>query len=134
VGLEQTLRQHARHVFRADGDPMTVEFDITTPLPALSAAVEVTAYRIVVEALTNAARHSGGDRATVTLCADGDALVIDVRDNGHPATAWSPGVGLTSMRERAEMLGGTVATRAGADGGAVSARLPLAAQPPLHQA
>jgi signal transduction histidine kinase len=134
VGLEQTLRQHARHVLRADGDPMTVEFDITTPLPALSAAVEVTAYRIVVEALTNAARHSGGDRATVTLCADGDTLAVEVRDNGHPATAWSPGVGLTSMRERAEMLGGTVATGADADGGAVSARLPLAARPPEHQA
>jgi signal transduction histidine kinase len=129
VGLEQTLRQHARHVLRADGTPMTVELSINAPLPALGAAVEVTAYRIVVEALTNAARHSGGDSATVTLCVDAGALAIEVQDNGPLAAAWSPGVGLTSMRERAEMLGGTVTTNAGAGGGVVSARLPLAAQP-----
>jgi signal transduction histidine kinase len=127
VGLEQTLRQHARHVLRADGSPMAVDLNVTSPLPTLGAAVEVTAYRIVVEALTNAARHSGGDRATITLCVDGEALAIEVRDNGHAHAAWSPGVGLTSMRERAEMLGGTVTTHADAGGGAVSARLPLAA-------
>jgi signal transduction histidine kinase len=132
VGLEQALRQHARHVFGADGTPMTVNVDVETPLPTLGAAVEVTAYRIVVEALTNAARHSGGDHVRVTLGTDGDALVIDVRDNGQRDRQWSPGVGLTSMRERAEMLGGTVTARTGTDGGTVSARLPLtthAAQP-----
>jgi signal transduction histidine kinase len=133
VGLEQTLRQHARHVFRADGTPISVDLDVTTPLPALGAAVEVTAYRIVVEALTNAARHSGGDRVTITLCVDGEALAIEVRDNGRSSVAWAPGVGLISMRERAEMLGGTVTTNATAGGGAVSARLPLAAHPVEHQ-
>jgi signal transduction histidine kinase len=89
----------------------------------------VTAYRIVVEALTNAARHSRGDRVTITLRVDGDALAIEVRDNGRQHSAWSPGTGLTSMRERTEMLGGTVIARADTAGGVVSARLPLAAQP-----
>jgi two-component system, NarL family, sensor kinase len=132
VGLEQTLRQHARHVFRADGTPVTVDVSVATPLPPLGAAVEVTAYRIAVEALTNAARHSGGDRVTVTLCVDADALTIAVRDNGGSPAPWSPGVGLTSMRERAELLGGTVTTDAGTEGGAVLARLPLTAQPAEH--
>jgi signal transduction histidine kinase len=126
VGLEQALRQHARHILRADGRPLAVDLAVTSPLPVLGAATEVTAYRIVVEALTNAARHSGGDRAAVTLGLDGAALAIEIRDNGHPERAWSPGVGLTSMRERAEMLGGTVTTNANPRGGVVSARLPLA--------
>src|SRR5262249_31212756 len=124
VGLEQALRQHARHVLRADGRPMAVDVKITSPLPALGAAVEGTAYRTVVEALTNAARHSGGDRVAVTLGVDGEALAIEIRDNGHPHSAWSPGVGLTAMRERTEMLGGTVVAKADTTGGVVSARLP----------
>ena len=123
VGLEQTLRQHARHVLGADGRPMTVDVRITGPLPELGAAVEVTAYRIVVEALTNAARHSRGRNAAVTLrVEDPAALAIEVRDDGEARDPWVPGCGLTSMRERAEMLGGTLA----ADGGVVCARLPLA--------
>jgi two-component system, NarL family, sensor kinase len=129
VGLEQALRQHARHVHGADGRPMTVAVQAAEGLPALGAAVEVTAYRIAVEAVTNAARHSGGDRATITLATDGDALVIEVTDNGRAATPWTPGVGLTSMRERAELLGGTVVTHAGHDGGRVRACLPLVAAP-----
>ncbi|MDT5036120.1 MAG: two-component system, NarL family, sensor kinase [Micromonosporaceae bacterium] len=131
VGLEQALRQQARHVLNAAGRPMAVDLTVTTPLPALGAAVEVTAYRIAVEALTNAARHSGGDRVDIALCVDRGALAIEVRDNGHQPSSWSPGVGLTSMRERVEMLGGTVITTTDTAGGLVSARLPLAAQP--HQ-
>jgi signal transduction histidine kinase len=129
VGLEQALRQHARHLLRNDGRPITVELTVPTPLPVLSAAIEVTAYRIVVEALTNAARHSDGDRIAVTLRVDGESLAIEVRDNGHPHREWSPGVGLTSMRERTELLGGTVTAAADRAGGVVSARLPLATAP-----
>ncbi|WP_229075126.1 histidine kinase [Actinoplanes sp. DH11] len=122
VGLEQTIRQHARHVLGADGRPMTVDVHVTGPLPGLGAAVEVTAYRIVVEALTNAARHSAGRHADVVLRLDGAAaLTIEVRDDGETGKAWIPGYGLTSMRERAEMLGGTLT----ADAGLVLARLPL---------
>lgn len=129
VGLAQALRQRARHLLRADGRPLAVDLDIATPLPALGAAVEVTAYRIVVEALTNAARHSRGDQVTATLRVDGGVLAIEVRDNGRTGGAWSPGVGLTSMRERAELLGGTLIARADSSGGAVVARLPLATGP-----
>jgi signal transduction histidine kinase len=132
VGLEQTLRQHARHLLRSDGQPMTVDLNVATPLPTLAAAVEVTAYRIVVEALTNAARHSTGDHVTITMRANGETLTIEVRDNGHPPPEWSPGVGLTSIRERTEMLGGTVTANADQAGGVVSALLPLAAQPTTH--
>jgi signal transduction histidine kinase len=133
VGLEHALRQHARHLVTADGRALAVDLDITSPLPALGAAVEVTAYRIVVEALTNAVRHSRGDRATITLRADGEALTIEVRDNGHSHGTWLPGTGLTSMRERAEMLGGNLTVDSDATGGVVSASLPLATQSADHR-
>jgi signal transduction histidine kinase len=133
IGLEQTLRQHARHLLNADGRRIAVDLTVATPLPELGAAVEVTAYRIVVEALTNAARHSHGDRVAITLRVDGDALAIEVRDNGRQHSAWPAGMGLTSMRERTEMLGGTVIAKADTDGGVVAARLPLAAQPLQRQ-
>ncbi|MGN9908926.1 sensor histidine kinase [Phytohabitans sp. LJ34] len=131
VGLEQTVRQHARHLLRPDGGPIEVDVRVPAPLPGLGAAVEVTAYRIVVEALTNAARHSGGHHATVTLCledgADDKVLAIEVRDDGRSGEQWVPGFGLTSMRERAEMLGGTLQAHVDGTGGVVSARLPLEA-------
>ncbi|GIE94155.1 sensor histidine kinase [Paractinoplanes rishiriensis] len=130
VGLEQTVRQHARHLLRPDGRPLDVDVQVPGPLPPLGAAVEVTAYRIVVEALTNAARHSRGERATVILTlADDRELAVEVHDDGPARTPWVPGCGLTAMRERAEMLGGTLAARAGETGGVVSARLPLTATP-----
>jgi signal transduction histidine kinase len=126
VGLEQALRQHGQHLHTAAGSPLQVDVRAGA-LPTLPAAVEVTAYRIVVEALTNAARHSGGDHAAVRLAAAAGWLCVEVRDNGRGSTDWEPGVGLTSMRERAELLGGTVVAAAGEHGGAVIARLPLGA-------
>jgi two-component system, NarL family, sensor kinase len=131
VGLEQALRQHARHLLRPDGRPLLVEVCVPAPLPPLGAAVEVTAYRIVVEALTNTARHADGEHAVVTLRLDGDALAVEVRDDGAARGPWPPGVGLTSMRERTEMLGGSVVAGADDAGGSVVATLPL---DPAHAA
>ena len=130
VGLEQALRQHARHLLRPDGRPLLVEVLIPAPLPPLGAAVEVTAYRIVVEALTNTARHADGEHAVVTLRLDGDVLVVEIRDDGAGRGAWRPGVGLTSMRERAELLGGSVTAGSDEDGGSVVATLPPVASVP----
>ncbi|MGX6603272.1 sensor histidine kinase [Micromonosporaceae bacterium Da 78-11] len=130
VGLVQALRLHARHLLRPDGRRLLVEVLVPVPLPALGAAVEVTAYRIVVEALTNTARHADGGHAVVTLRLDGDALAVEIRDDGAARGPWQPGVGLTSMRERTELLGGSVAAGAGEDGGSVVATLPLVASVP----
>jgi len=91
----------------------------------VTAAVEVAAYRIVNEALTNVARHSGCDTETVGVHADLDALVIDVTDVGTTNGAWSTGVGIASMRERATELEGTLTAGIGVCGGHVHAVLPL---------
>jgi signal transduction histidine kinase len=101
---------------RGDGD-----------LSDLPAAVELSVYRIVQEALTNALRHAGAARAQVLLVRDGPTLRVEVIDDGRGPTADRPaGRGLIGMRERVSFLGGTLTHGAGANGGfRVAALLPL---------
>jgi len=97
------------------------------PLPVLPSAVETAAYRIAVEALTNAARHASATRATVALTASDRELTLTVADDGRgiPADAHA-GTGLRSMRERADELGGSLDISAEPTGGTrVTAVLPL---------
>jgi signal transduction histidine kinase len=84
----------------------------------------VAAYRIVVEALTNVARHSSARSARVRLASDAATVRIEVCDDGGPGAAWTPGVGITSMRERVAELGGTLSCGPSAQGGRVRAVLP----------
>ena len=94
----------------------------------LPAAVEVAAYRIVTEALANAARHAHAHQVTVTLAIDGD-LCLDVQDDGTANTVnghgWRPDVGLQSMAERVAEVGGTLQAGPTPTGGRVQASLPL---------
>jgi len=98
-----------------------------TGLPGLPPVVEIAAYRIAMEALTNAARHAGACTARVRFEVDGGALVVTVTDDGRGLTATGrPGTGMGSMRERAHELGGTFAVTTPATGGThVCAVLPL---------
>ncbi|WP_299924736.1 sensor histidine kinase [uncultured Nocardioides sp.] len=107
LGLVSALRHRAaEHGAGAGTVPWTVEAE--DDIEPLTAAVEVAAYRIVVEAVTNAQRHSGADRCVVRLSRDAGDLRIEVSDTGSGLAAdRRPGVGLSSMRERAEELGGT---------------------------
>ncbi len=109
------------------------------PLPPLPAAVEQAAYRLLQEALTNAAKHAPGGRADVALAVTGGRLVLRVDSgDGRPGGAVpGAGLGLLTMRERAESLGGRFAA-GWADGDrsrwSVAAELPLtvpAAVPPV---
>jgi signal transduction histidine kinase len=97
-------------------------------LPPLPAAVEVAAYRIVQEALTNVSRHARASACAVRLaCTDGRALTVEVTDDGVglPDTP-EGGVGLSSMRERAAKLGGECEiVRPWSSGTRVFARLPF---------
>ena len=133
LGLIGSLRQQsARLAQRPDGGSVAVHMDAPEDLPPLPAAVEVAAYRIITEAMTNAARHSGASSITVRLAlADGHGLSIEVSDDGSgPRSAWHAGFGLTSMRERAAELGGSCEVGPGPDGGGrVTASLPLGESP-----
>lgn len=96
------------------------------PLPDLPAAVEVAAFRIASEALTNAVRHAGAQRCTVRIVA-GDRLELEVTDDGRglPA-AIHRGTGLESMEARATELGGSLVVEPRAGGGTrLRATLPI---------
>ncbi|GAB3226209.1 histidine kinase [Glycomyces halotolerans] len=92
----------------------------------LDPEVDHAAYRIVQEALTNAVRHSDGDRIEVAITRDADALDIAVADNGSPGPA-EPGRGLIGMRERVDSLGGSLTVGPDLHGFTVRARLPVRA-------
>jgi signal transduction histidine kinase len=97
-----------------------------SPLPA---GVDLSAFRIVQEALTNTLRHASATRAEVTVRYDSNAVEVDVRDDGRAAPGddgEAGGHGLVGMRERASLLGGTLAAGPLSSGGyRVHARLPL---------
>jgi two-component system NarL family sensor kinase len=129
LGLVSALGEHAARLsapVAGDGGGLDVHVDGPDVPPPLPAAVEVAAYRIGLEAMTNAARHAHARRCDVRIHVDGD-LRVEVSDDGDglPRDA-QPGVGLGSMRERAAEVGGTW-TIAGRPGGGttVCARLPL---------
>ena len=124
LGLVGALRQRADQLsWRADGAAVSVKVS-ADGLPALPAALEVAAYRIGTEALTNVVRHS---RATVAVLAlrCGSELEIEITDDGPPNGAWLPGVGMQAMRERAAELGGRFEAGPSAGGGRVRASFPL---------
>jgi signal transduction histidine kinase len=93
----------------------------------LPAAVEVAAYRITLEALANFVRHSQGSNCRVSIARAGQTIQIEVSDNGQGLPSdLRPGVGLSSMRERAAELGGTCLIETQPRGGTrVQAHLPL---------
>ena len=80
---------------------------------------------VVREALTNVLRHAGATRCDVTLAREGDAWVLEVRDDGHGQLGL-PGNGLIGVRERVEALGGQVDVQGGA-GVRLTVRLPTMA-------
>ncbi|MFH8288713.1 sensor histidine kinase [Streptomyces sp. NPDC018059] len=107
---------------------MGVELTRTGPPRALHGDVEVAAYRIVQEALTNAVKHSGADRVVVQLDWQGTWLCVTVTDDGGGGTAGKDGGhGLVGIHERAAACGGHAESGPAPDGGfRVAARLPTA--------
>jgi signal transduction histidine kinase len=128
LGLVSALRETAAQY--SYGGSATVQITLKAPevLPPLPAAVEVAAFRMVQEALTNVVRHAQASHCSIQLAFDPTAqeLRVEVRDDGR---GFQPGgrvgVGLASMRERAEELGGTWDVQPLPGGGTcVRARLP----------
>lgn len=115
LGLVGALRQQ--------GDllaGLAVSVEASGPLDGLSAAVEVAAYRIVGEALTNVTRHAHATHCRVSLAMTGGELLVEVADDGVGIAAErEAGVGLLSLRERAEELGGRTEVTCPPSGGTV---------------
>jgi signal transduction histidine kinase len=140
-GVHEVLRDHQdlEGALRLAADrlesPGAPALDVAAegPLPELPAAVEVAAYRIGTEAMTNAVRHAGAARCTLRLVGGADLtdLTVVIEDDGRGiGETRGSGVGLSSMHERAAELGGECRFEPRPGGGTrVVARLPLAVDP-----
>ena len=128
LGLVGALRHQAGKVTERDpGLEVEVEVD-GEELPQLPAAVEVAAYRIATEALTNVGRHAAARTCRIALSMhDKDRLLVEIEDDGVGLGRGRPGgVGLTAMRERATELGGSLLVCGREHGGTlVTARIPV---------
>lgn len=128
LGLVEALRQQLALTCTPSGQAMDVSVE-ADDLPRLPASVEVAAYRIATEAVTNSARHSGTDQVSLAIGHECDHLLVSVRDGGESKGPWVPGVGLSSMRERAAEIGGSIDLSSNGNGTEVIARLPLEPHP-----
>ena len=106
---------------------LKIDIDVPQTLPDLPAAVEVAAYRIVQEGLTNVARHARAKNCQIRLAVEDNQLEIEIKDDGRGLRPDNqPGVGLLSMRERAAELNGRCLIESPTDGGTrVFVQLPL---------
>ncbi len=126
LGPQPSLRHLDQLVASVRGAGLAVELDVTGGLDSLPPGLDVSAYRIVQEALTNALRHAGPATATVRVGVGADELAIDVVDDGAGTPGGAPGYGLIGMRERVAVHGGHLETGYSPEGGfALRARLPL---------
>jgi signal transduction histidine kinase len=128
LGLVPAIRERAHTLSdRSDDDTgLTITVDAEADVEPLPAAVEVAAYRVVLEALTNVVRHAEATECRVRLWRS-DALLVEVTDNGRGMPdLLRPGVGIGSMRERASELGGSCMVTNNLHGGTVvRARFPI---------
>ena len=125
---QPTLAQLERLLEQVSSAGLTVDLEITGEARELQPALELSAYRIVQEALTNTLRHADASRATVTLRFDSDSLAVEIIDDGTTFTDGNGagGHGLIGMRQRAAALDGEVEAGPSAVGGfRVAARLPF---------
>jgi two-component system NarL family sensor kinase len=123
LGLVGALRDQAA---RSTQGGLQVNVEAPTEVDPLPAAVEVAAYRICFEALTNVVRHAQASNCTIVLRREND-LIIEITDDGRglPRDP-SHGIGLRSMRERAEELGGSCVITSRPEGGTqVAVHVPL---------
>ena len=124
LGLLSALHEYVA-LYQHQG--LEVAFDAPPSLPPLPAAVEVAAYRIAQEALTNVARHAEARHGLLQLSIDAERLHLAVTDDGKGIPARHHiGVGLQAMYKRASELGGSCTIARGSSGGtAVRVTLPL---------
>lgn len=123
LGLTEALRQ----LGSSDASGIQITLDAPESLPALPAAVEVAAYRIVSEAVTNAIRHANGETCSISIRFEDPHLILTVSDDGLGfGTDVVSGVGLRSIHDRATEVGGSseVVSELGS-GTVVRARLPV---------
>jgi signal transduction histidine kinase len=117
LGLESTIDWYLSTVEKQLG--IQVAYERAGTAVEVDDTTGIHVYRVLQEAISNVARHSGVTRAAVRLRSDAGALSLEVEDHGKGLDAGTPGrgLGLVTMRERAELLGGTIEFLRPRDGG-----------------
>lgn len=124
-GLVAALRSHLRQV------PIDTRVTAPDDLPRLDAGVEAALYLCCLEAVQNVTKHAEATTVTIRLTHDGTTLALEVADDGRGFDEAEPGVGLHSIRDRVEALGGTLTiSSAPGQGTCLRARVPVTARPP----
>jgi len=118
LGPQPGLRDVPRLLDGLSSAGLPVELEVSGDSRQLPAGIDLSAYRVVQESLTNVLRHSRDAHALVLLRYDPDAIAIDVTDDGHALPGdGSRGFGLLGMRERVALFGGSVEAGPRPDGG-----------------
>jgi two-component system sensor histidine kinase NreB len=121
LGLESTVDWYLSTVEKQLG--ITVTYERGGAAVPVDATIGIHVYRVLQEALNNVAKHSGADRAIVRLLVQPAMLVLEVEDHGRglpgDPTRNGSGLGLVGMRERAELVNGTLELRAPPAGGTI---------------
>jgi two-component system sensor histidine kinase UhpB len=129
LGLAPALEWHAKQFTKQTG--IAVDLDLSLPEGRLPGELETVSYRIIQEALTNAARHAQAKRVSVTATTDDKKLIVEISDRGrgfdvNKALARTDSLGLAGLRERVNLAGGRIEifSRVG-EGTRLSAEFPL---------
>jgi two-component system, NarL family, sensor histidine kinase UhpB len=124
LGLESALAVLCDRFAQRSG--LEVSYQVAEALPELSSDAELVIYRVAQEALTNVARHSGSDRAELSLEPGDGRLVLTVRDEGQGiGDGETDGSGIRGMRERAVLIGAAVEVRDAQPGTEVRLQVPI---------
>lgn len=129
LGWLPVLRSLARRISMRAGIPVEVQTTLKERLPGTQ---EIVLYRVVQEALTNAAKHSRASRIRISVCRRDGCICCDIRDDGvgfdHDSAQHNPGLGLLAMRERLQGIGGVLSIDSSPGGGTnLSIRFPVEA-------
>jgi two-component system, NarL family, sensor kinase len=139
VGLIPTLQWYVDGFARRSG--ISVKLEAARDMARLPMEIESDLFRVVQEGLSNVARHSGSQNATVTVENRTDHVVLQIRDSGSglrhsrlPPEEWPrSGVGIASMRERLRRLGGQMRVESSNDGVSLVAQVPIPSKGFAHE-
>jgi len=137
AGLEDAIRDYVNGFTERSG--IDVELELSPNVGRMARDVELALFRVVQESLTNIARHSGSQRATIRIHRNSD-LTLEINDYGRGASAGAPnreekprfkfGVGIPSMRERVNLIGGRFDIDSTGQGTTVRVTIPLGGEQP----
>jgi signal transduction histidine kinase len=124
LGLQSALARYIDGFVQRSG--IRIEFEVPSDAGRLPPEIEMALFRIVQESLTNIHRHSGSDTAIIRLSRSMSEIALEVTDKGSGMSVGAtPGVGIASMRERAQQLGGRLEISSQNGGTRLKAVIPL---------